>query len=346
MPRFSPDGGLIAYHRRAPGETYFQIWVMNADGTNKRRLTNENGYMGEPAWFPDGSKLVFDGDKPDRNILTVNLDGTGLTVINNRPGEQRSPSISPDGQFVYYDSSEGGKFQLYRMRVDGSSQTQLTSGTADNFLPQVSPDGTQLAFVSNRDGGDQEIYVSNADGSNAQRLTTSAGVDELPSWANAQPVNIAISPYSKAVNVGDVFTLDVKVSAGSQLVDSVDSYLSFDRNYLRVVDASGNETNSIIPGTTLPVVLQNNADNSQGRITYSAGKQLGGVSPSGDFVLETIHFKAIAATPGGGTAIAFQSGTDVFYLGNSVLEALVNGNVTVPFRFYLPSLLRNFAGGW
>jgi TolB protein len=346
MPRFSPDGGLIAYHRRAPGETYFQIWVMNADGTNKRRLTNENGYMGEPAWFPDGSKLVFDGDKPDRNILTVNLDGTGLTVINNRPGEQRSPSISPDGQFVYYDSSEGGKFQLYRMRVDGSSQTQLTSGTADNFLPQVSPDGTQLAFVSNRDGGDQEIYVSNADGSNAQRLTTSAGVDELPSWANAQPVNIAISPYSKAVNVGDVFTLDVKVSAGSQLVDSVDSYLSFDRNYLRVVDASGNETNSIIPGTTLPVVLQNNADNSQGRITYSAGKQLGGVSPSGDFVLATIHFKAIAATPGGGTAIAFQSGTDVFYLGNSVLEALVNGNVTVPFRFYLPSLLRNFAGGW
>jgi len=185
MPRFSPDGRLIAYHRRTLGETYFQIWVMNADGTNKRRLTNESGYMGEPAWFPDGSKLVFDGDKPDRNILTVNLDGTGLTVINNQPGEQRSPSVSPDGQFIYYDSSEGGKFQLYRMRVDGSSQTQLTSGTADNFLPQVSPDGTQLAFVSNRDGGDYEIYVSNADGSNVQRLTISVGVDELPSWANA-----------------------------------------------------------------------------------------------------------------------------------------------------------------
>jgi len=161
-------------------------------------------------------------------------------------------------------------------------------------------------------------------------------------------VVISIDPSSKSVSPGTIFTLDIKIAAGGQAVDAADSYLSFDRNYLRVVDASSNETNSIIPGATLPVVLQNSADNSQGHIAYSAGKQLGGVSPSGDFVLATIHFKAIAALPGGGTAIAFQSGTDVFYLGNSVLGALVNGtvNVTVPFRFYIPSLLHNFAGDW
>ena len=94
MPRFSPDGTLIAYHRREPGAYAFEIWVMNADGSNKRRLTHENSYLGEPNWFPDGTKLVFDGDKPDRNILVINLDGSGLTVINDKYGEQRSPSIS------------------------------------------------------------------------------------------------------------------------------------------------------------------------------------------------------------------------------------------------------------
>jgi len=153
-------------------------------------------------------------------------------------------------------------------------------------------------------------------------------------------VVISVDPSSKSVSPGTVFTLDIKIAAGGQVVDSVDSYLSFDRDYLRVVDASGNETNSIVPGTALPVVLQNSADNSQGRIAYSAGKQLGGVSPSGDFVLATIRFKVIAAPPGGGTAITFQSGTDAFYEGNSVLGTLVNGAVSAGYRIYLPVILR------
>jgi hypothetical protein len=152
-------------------------------------------------------------------------------------------------------------------------------------------------------------------------------------------VVLSIDPSSKSVPPGTIFTVDIKIAAGSQVVDAADSYLSFDRNYLRVVDASGNEANSITPGTALPVVLQNSADNSQGRIAYSAGKQLGGVSPSGDFILATIRFKAIAATPGGGTAIAFQSGTDAFYQGDSVLGTLVNGAVSAGYRVYLPILL-------
>ncbi|NNJ09935.1 DUF5050 domain-containing protein [Chloroflexales bacterium ZM16-3] len=187
MPRFSPDGTQIAYHRRAAGEANFQIWVMNADGSNKRQLTFENAYMGEPFWFPNGTKLVFDGDKPDRNLLMINLDGSGLTVINNKPGEQRRPSVSPDGMYIYYDSSESGVFQIYRMLFDGSNQTALTS-SGQNFLPQVSPDGTLVAFMSTRDGGDQEIYLSNIDGSGQTRLTSSVGVDVLPSWANPLPV--------------------------------------------------------------------------------------------------------------------------------------------------------------
>ncbi len=184
MPRFSPDGSLIAFHRRETISSSWEIWVMNADGTNKRRLTFENTYMGEPAWFPDGKKLAFDGDKPDRNILTINLDGSGLSVINDEFGEQRSPSVSPDGQYIYYDSGETGLYQIYRMRVDGSEQTALTNGDFDNVLPQLSPDGNWLIFSSNRDNGDWELYLSNSDGTDIQRVTMSSGTDDTPSWAN------------------------------------------------------------------------------------------------------------------------------------------------------------------
>jgi Tol biopolymer transport system component len=182
MPRFSPDGRLIAYHRREANSSSWEIWVMNADGTNKRRLTNENSYMGGPAWFPDGKKLVFDGDKPDRNILTINLDGSGLSVINDSPGEQRSASVSPDGQYIYYDSSENTWFQIYRMRADGREQTALTTGAFDNYYPQVSPDGNWLVFVSTRDNLYGNIYLSRADGSIIQRITRSTAVDESPAW--------------------------------------------------------------------------------------------------------------------------------------------------------------------
>jgi hypothetical protein len=163
--------------------------------------------------------------------------------------------------------------------------------------------------------------------------------------ATSGSVVVSIDPSSKSVTPGTIFTLDIKIAAGSQPVDSVDTYLSFDRNYLRVVDTSGNETNSVMPGTTLPVVLQNSADNSHGRIAYSAGRQLGGTPPSGDFALATIRFKAIAATLGQGTSIAFQSGTDVFYEGESVLGSTENGNVIVgnglSHKIYLSLILKN-----
>jgi Tol biopolymer transport system component len=131
---------------------------MNADGTGKRQVTSEPHYMGEPQWFPNSSRLVFDGDKPDRNILVSNLDGSGLQVINDQPGEQRSPSVSLDGQFIYYDSSENGVFQIYRMDADGSNQTALTTpAQGSNRLPKLSRDGNHITFVSDRDGND-EIY--------------------------------------------------------------------------------------------------------------------------------------------------------------------------------------------
>jgi Tol biopolymer transport system component len=182
MPRFSPRGDMIAYHHHEPGSQPYdwEIWVMNADGTNKRRLTNEIGYMGQPAWFPDGKRLVFDGDKPDRNLLTINLDGSGVTTLNSQPGEQRSPSVSADGNYIYYDSSQNGPFQVFRMRTDGTEQTPLTAGSSEHFLPQISPDGYWLTYHSTDTTGKQVLFTGDWKGKNINKLSMLTAF--MPAW--------------------------------------------------------------------------------------------------------------------------------------------------------------------
>lgn len=68
------------------------------------------------------------------------------------------------------------------MNPDGCRQTNLAPSTANDWGATWSGDGSQIVFVSNRDGGDEELYVMNADGSGQTRLTTAAGLDWHPAW--------------------------------------------------------------------------------------------------------------------------------------------------------------------
>jgi hypothetical protein len=128
---------------------------------------------------------------------------------------------------------------------------------------------------------------------------------------------------------GATFTVDIAIQAGALAVDSVDAYLTFNRAYLRVVDAAGNETSSIVAGSALPLVLQNSADNSKGRIVFSAGRQFSGAPPSGDFVVATVRFKAVAPTGSEGTSLAFGADTNIYYQGNAITGTRSGGVVVV-----------------
>ena len=165
-------------------------------------------------------------------------------------------------------------------------------------------------------------------------LTLVSQVDSLGlTTASAGTVTIAISPASKTVTVDEVFTLDIRIEAGSQPVDTGAAFIDFNPAYLTVVDASSDPSDQITPGSTLDVVLQNSVDNSAGQIDYVAGV-LVGTPPSGTFTLATIRFKAKAQTPGGGTPISFifappARNTDALYEGNSVLSSHADGNVVI-----------------
>ena len=145
-------------------------------------------------------------------------------------------------------------------------------------------------------------------------------------------ISIGIEPVSKTVVADEVFTVEITINTGDQPVDGAEAHIDFDPDYLTVVDAVGNVTDSIISGITLPAVMQNSVDNNQGTIDYAAGI-LSGEPPTGAFTLATIRFRAITETLDSCAPLTFvftpTRNTAVVYEGLSVLGAHTDGCVTI-----------------
>ena len=99
---------------------------MNADGTDVTNLTNVEGGDLEPAWSPDGSRIVFRSRRPDqtyfgwRDIYVMNADGSGVTNLTDAEGNENSPAWSPDGSRIAFVSDRDGNREIYAMVVPGS----------------------------------------------------------------------------------------------------------------------------------------------------------------------------------------------------------------------------------
>jgi tol-pal system beta propeller repeat protein TolB len=179
FPYWSPDGSRIAY--LCCGGQRPSLWVMDADGSNSRRLTD--GHSGSPAWSPDGTRIAFD-DNDDGAIDVIGADGTRPVRLAEDSG---GAQWSPDGKAIVFFSwrdfpGQDQRNELYSMHPDGSEQVRLTTNEAEDVEPRWSPDGRRIIFVSTRDGN-EEIYVVAADGSRPRRLTDDASADESPAWS-------------------------------------------------------------------------------------------------------------------------------------------------------------------
>jgi Tol biopolymer transport system component len=133
-PTWSPDGSMIAFASSRAGER--QLFVMNADGSNIRQVTNLNNMGGRSTWSLDGTKLAFyRGPFGDRNIYIINIDGTGLVQLTNG-GDNLGPSWSPDGNWITFTSFRDGNNEIYIIRPDGTGLTRLTNNSISDWQPR------------------------------------------------------------------------------------------------------------------------------------------------------------------------------------------------------------------
>ncbi len=182
---WSPDGKRIACYAYHDERKTWSIHTMNIDGTNRKRLTHvKNKWDSSPAWSPDGRKIAF--ARAYNN--TEGVWQEEIWIMNSDSSEQRQiktlngggPYFTQDGRLLFHSKTNSSEICL--ANIDGSNVIQLTNNNAEDWHPEVSPDGKQVVFISNRDGN-QEIYVMNIDGSDQKRLTFNNVDDWYPSWS-------------------------------------------------------------------------------------------------------------------------------------------------------------------
>jgi Tol biopolymer transport system component len=168
------------------------IYVMNADGTERTRLTTAPEMEFDAAWSPDGTRIVYRFHAGNNEeVYIMNADGSEQTNLTNNPATDYSPVFSPDGTQIAFASDRHNRrnLDIWIMNADGSDPTRITDIPGISEYPTWSPDGSQLAFhctfgrILPEGVGDFEICVVNVDGSELVQVTDAPGESKLPAWS-------------------------------------------------------------------------------------------------------------------------------------------------------------------
>jgi len=190
-PAFAPDGRSLAYGSCSGSEGIppCDVYVLSLDAELKPRasagpLTQHRSRIRGLAWTRDGRSIVYAaGASPQSTELWRVLAHGGAAPARIELGPRAHfPSVAPSrDRLAFFRPS--GDADLYRLHIGGAS-TALIRSTFMEVHPQLSPDGSRIAFGSNRTGG-EEIWLAEADGANPTRLTRGPGVHQgSPSWSS------------------------------------------------------------------------------------------------------------------------------------------------------------------
>ena len=212
--RISLDGLKVLYLCNG------NIWVTNYDGSGGNVQLTNSGADARPQWSPDGARIAF---ARSGNIWVMNSNGSGPTQITSGGSDDR-PRGSPNSLWLTFWSNRDGNNEVYKIAADGTSETRLTNDAATDYRCRFIGTGTQIGFLTNRNGGGlYDFYIMDADGSNLQQITSGG----ITYWGIRWSEEAGKFFYEKATGGYDIYTCNFNGSGETNICNTAFQELDF-----------------------------------------------------------------------------------------------------------------------
>ena len=171
-----------------------EIYLMNTDGSNQRRLTRNELYDSSPSFSPDGKEIVFlrNMEKRNTDIFLMNLESLHEKRLTESKEADNSPYFTRDGKKIRYTfvNWDTDRYEIWEMNYDGSQKTRVMELEDSCSEPSFSRDDQKITYISSRDTNYEinpytkiELWIMNKDGSEKKQLTFTKNYKSNPTFS-------------------------------------------------------------------------------------------------------------------------------------------------------------------